>query len=254
MNKLKLFYWSGRDSFCHKQGGTIIAETEDQARAMLLQRSLQNLKISRNWQFTTKVSNADICALLRQLAMLLKSSIPLSTGLQMLRQGSTNIALSSWLRQLIIDLESGLSLSQAIEKQGRYLNYQERQLIRVGEMTAQLAEVIEQLAQNRQQTLALTRKVKKNTHVSLTGFSDFSNFKFVVTYFCCPAVCRTLWVTKRIANIHPDFIESFRTITTMGLLSGLDIVCICAVYAPSIKAFRLVKSTKKSFYSQYSIS
>ena len=81
-------------------------------------------------------------------------------------QHCTNIALNSWLRQLLKDIESGLAFSQALEKQhlGKqhaYLTYQDRQLIRVGEMTGKLPTVCHEIAQHKQQALALQRKIRK---------------------------------------------------------------------------------------------
>ena len=76
-------------------------------------------------------------------------------------QNCTNIALNQWLRLLLRDIERGLAFSQALEQQGLYLTYQERQLIQVGEMTGKLAAVCHEIAQHKQQTLALQRKIQK---------------------------------------------------------------------------------------------
>ena len=59
-----------------------------------------------------------------------------------------------------------MAFSQALEKQhlGKqhtYLTYQDRQLIRVGEMTGKLPSVCHEIAQHKQQALALQRKIRK---------------------------------------------------------------------------------------------
>ena len=166
MRKLKLFNWRGINRLQQKQKGTIVAESAVIAQQQLMSRGLQHIKLQQNWQLNSKPKNAEVCALLSQLATLLQAAVPLKNSLQILLQHCTNIALNSWLRQLLKDIESGLAFSQALEKQhlGKqhtYLTYQDRQLIKVGEMTGKLPTVCHEIAQHKQQALALQRKIRK---------------------------------------------------------------------------------------------
>lgn len=166
MRKLKLFKWRGINRLQQKQKGTIVAESAVIAQQQLMSRGLQHIKLQQNWQLNSKPKNAEVCALLSQLATLLQAAVPLKNSLQILLQQCTNIALNAWLRQLLKDIESGLAFSQAlekqnVEKQNQYLTYQDRQLIKVGEMTGKLPTVCHEIAQHKQQALALQRKIRK---------------------------------------------------------------------------------------------
>ncbi|WP_109083659.1 type II secretion system F family protein [Aggregatibacter kilianii] len=166
MRKLKLFNWHGVNRLQQKQKGTIVAESAVMAQQQLMSRGLQHIKLQQNWQLNSKPKNTEVCALLSQLATLLQAAVPLKNSLQILLQHCTNIALNSWLRQLLKDIESGLAFSQAlekqnVEKQNQYLTYQDRQLIKVGEMTGKLPTVCHEIAQHKQQALALQRKIRK---------------------------------------------------------------------------------------------
>lgn len=166
MRKLKLFKWRGINRLQQKQKGTIVAESAVIAQQQLMSRGLQHIKLQQNWQLNSKPKNAEVCALLSQLATLLQAAVPLKNSLQILLQHCTNIALNAWLRQLLKDIESGLAFSQALEKQNverqnQYLTYQDRQLIKVGEMTGKLPTVCHEIAQHKQQALALQRKIRK---------------------------------------------------------------------------------------------
>ena len=166
MRKLKLFNWRGINRLQQKQKGTIVAESAVIAQQQLMSRGLQHIKLQQNWQLNSKPKNAEVCALLSQLATLLQAAVPLKNSLQILLQQCTNIALNAWLRQLLKDIESGLAFSQAlekqsVEKQNQYLTYQDRQLIKVGEMTGKLPTVCHEIAQHKQQALALQRKIRK---------------------------------------------------------------------------------------------
>lgn len=159
--KLKLFNWQATNQLQQKQCGMIVAESVDIAKMMLFQRRLQNIKLQRNWQFSYKPKNHEVYELINQLALLLRSSVPIKQSLQLLQQTCIIIPLNVWLNQLIRELERGLSLSQAIEKQAKYFSSQEQQLIKVGEMTGNLSLVCERIAIHRQQSLILQRKIQK---------------------------------------------------------------------------------------------
>ncbi|OOF49172.1 type II secretion system protein F [Rodentibacter genomosp. 1] len=157
----KLFYFQGQNALNQIQKGSIIAESAQQAQFQLMNRGLTNIKLKRNWQLNSKPKNTEISTLLNQLATLLQSAIPLKNSLQILQQNCTQLSLNSWLEKLLHAIESGLSFSQSIEQQGKYLTQQEIQLIQVGEMTGKLAIVCGKIATHRQKSLALQRKLQK---------------------------------------------------------------------------------------------
>ncbi|OOF60193.1 type II secretion system F family protein [Rodentibacter myodis] len=157
----KLFYYQAQNTLKQVQKGSIIADSQQLAQFQLINRGLTNIKLQQNWQLNTKPKNTEISTLLNQLATLLQSAIPLKNSLQILQQNCTQLALNAWLEQLLQGIESGLSFSQSIEQQGKYLTRQEIQLIQVGEMTGKLALVCGKIASRRSQSLALQRKLQK---------------------------------------------------------------------------------------------
>ena len=161
MNNAKLFYWRGVNQRGQNQKGSIIATSVSDAQHKLMTRGFHKVKLQRNWQLSTKPKSKEICGLLSQLTMLLQSAVPLKNSLHILQKNCAQIALNQWLGKLIENIEAGLSFSQAIETQGKYLNTQEIQLIRVGEMTGKLPTVCGQIAASRQNWLELQRKLQK---------------------------------------------------------------------------------------------
>lgn len=157
----KLFYYRARNTLEQLQKGSIIADSIRAAEFQLMNRGLTNIKLQQNWQFNNKPKNAEISALLNQLAILLQSAISLKNSLQILQQNCTQLALNEWVEQLLQSIESGLSFSQSIERQRKYLTRQEIQLIQVGEMTGKLALVCGKIASHRNRSLALQRKLQK---------------------------------------------------------------------------------------------
>ncbi|QEH08414.1 type II secretion system F family protein [Histophilus somni] len=161
MQNLKLFSWKATNFLQQKQAGMLVIENVQEAKRYLLQQGLNNIYLQRHWQLNKKPKKIEFCDLLTQLAMLLQSSIPLKDSLQILLRNCVNISLNQWVRYILKNLEGGLSFSQSVAQSGLYFSYQERQLISVGEMTGDLASVCQQIAEHRQQALALQRKIQK---------------------------------------------------------------------------------------------
>ncbi|OOF71048.1 type II secretion system F family protein [Rodentibacter caecimuris] len=161
MAKVKLFYWKGINNLQQKQQGSLIAESKQDAYYNLLRQGLQKIKLQQNITLSTKPKNAEVCSLLNQLAMLLNATIPLKSALQILQKNCTNIDLYLWLDGLINKLESGVSFSKSLLQQRQFLNSQEIQLIKVGEMTGKLAIVSQKIAEQRNRSLQLQRKLQK---------------------------------------------------------------------------------------------
>lgn len=238
MVKLKLFYWSAINIFQQKQKGMIVAEGQDQARTILFQRGLKQIKLQQNWQWNSQPKSAELSDLLTQLAILLKSAVPLKNSLNILLDNCTNIALNLWLRRVILDLESGLSFSQALEKQQQYIHHQERQLIKVGEMTGNLASVCEQIAQYRQQTLKLQRKIQKILlyPVMVLGISLILTFLLLI------------FIVPQFAQMYGENQAQLPTFTALLLYLSSGLQCyfwhmVCLTVVVSIFIRRQLKSS-----------
>lgn len=159
--KMKLFHWRGLNSQGEKEKGVLVASNAQSAKETLHIKGFTRIRLQQNWQFSSKPKAEDIADLFQQFAILLNASIPLKTVLQSLQEDCQNIDLYQWLCTLSAALESGLSLSEAIDGTPNYLSLQERQLILVGEMTGQLPQLCQQIAQHKKDQVALKRKIQK---------------------------------------------------------------------------------------------
>ena len=151
MAKQKLFYFQAYDQRQQWQKGSLVAQSKQAAQFQLIAKGFSHIRLQQDWQLNQKPKNAEISALLNQLATLLSSAIPLKNALHILQDNCTQLGLHQWLGALIELIESGLPFSQSLEIQGKYLNFQEIQLIQVGEMTGKLAEVCTKIAERRTQ-------------------------------------------------------------------------------------------------------
>lgn len=161
MFKMYEFHWKGKNRFGQIQRGKMLAENREEVETRLVKRGFLNFNIRRNFIFPQNPKQDEITQMLNQLALLLRSSIPLKSALTMIMANCLNIKSYLWLKSLITLLESGFAFSDALEKEGKYLASQEIQLIKIGEKTGTLATILTNIAASRHKTEKLVKKVKK---------------------------------------------------------------------------------------------
>jgi type II secretory pathway component PulF len=94
-----------------------------------------------------RITAGDIAALMRQLADLILAGLTLDRSFSVLAEQAENVALRSLLEEVQTEVRGGSALSQALERQPRYFPAMVVNMIRAGELSGQLGEVLERLAQ-----------------------------------------------------------------------------------------------------------
>ncbi|OOS00265.1 fimbrial protein [Haemophilus paracuniculus] len=163
MNKVYEYQWKGINRFQQKQGGRLLSISREKVESELISQGYSNIKISRNFSFSSKPKSEEISKLLTQFSLLLSSKIQLKKVLEILLKGCLNKPLYLWLNEVKKLIESGFSFSEALDKtnQNGYLKSQEIQLIKIGEVSGRLAEMMKNIAQYREKSDKMNKKVKK---------------------------------------------------------------------------------------------
>ena len=124
MAKQKLFYFQAYDQRQQWQKGSLVAQSKQAAQFLLIAKGFSHIRLQQDWQLNQKPKNAEISALLNQLATLLSSAIPLKNALHILQDNCTQLGLHQWLGALIELIESGLPFFTKVKKiQGKYLKF-----------------------------------------------------------------------------------------------------------------------------------
>lgn len=161
MFKVYEFHWKAVNRFQQKQKGKLLARNRDELEQRLIKKGFQQIKINRNFILPKQPKSEEITQLLSQLALLLNAKIPLKQALSLILENTHNIKLYLWLEELIKLIELGYSFSNAVEQLSLYLDSQEIQLVKMGELSGKLGTILENIAQSRQETEKLFSKVKK---------------------------------------------------------------------------------------------
>lgn len=111
-------------------------------------------------KFLSRVTVKDRAFLSRQLATMLSSGIPLIDSVKVLILQTKNQIILDSLVQIQADLEAGLTFSAAIERHPKLFNNIYVSIVRSGEATGKLEDVLLQLADNIEKESVLVGKLK----------------------------------------------------------------------------------------------
>lgn len=161
MFKVYEFHWKAVNRFQQKQKGKLLARNQTELEQRLIKKGFQQIKISRNFILPKNPKSEEVTQLISQLSLLINAKLPLKQALSIILENTQNIKLYLWLEEIIRSVELGYSFSTSLENLNRYLDSQEIQLIKMGEMSGKLGVILENIAQSRSESEKLFSKVKK---------------------------------------------------------------------------------------------
>lgn len=195
-----LFKYSAVDGDNTKKDGTIEAINIDVAVSALQRRGFTILAISpsnktgffdRKISFFQKVSNKDVVILSRQISTLFQAQVSALKIFNLLASESENQLLRDTLSGVSTDIQSGSSISKALEKHPDVFSSFYINMVRSGEETGKLDETFLFLADYLDRNYELTSKAKNALVYPI----------FVVSTFIVVMVLMLTTVIPRISNI-----------------------------------------------------
>lgn len=114
-----------------------VAVTETKEQTFTLENTLASLK---------PVRYDDIIFFTRQLQTVIRAGIPMISGLRALEEQTSNVKLKAAIKEMVIDIDKGSSLSEALTKQKRLFPELYTSMVKAGEIGGSLEEVLERLA------------------------------------------------------------------------------------------------------------
>ena len=161
MFKVYEFHWKAVNRFQQKQKGKLLARNQTELEQRLIKKGFQQIKISRNFILPKNPKSEEVTQLISQLALLINAKLPLKQALSLILENTQNIKLYLWLEEIIRSVELGYSFSTSLEHLNRYVESQEIQLIKMGEISGKLGIILENIAKSRSESEKLFLKVKK---------------------------------------------------------------------------------------------
>ena len=160
---MALYRYLALDTAGREQKGSFDADNARAARALLRERGLTLLALdevsARCGSGGRRLPAAELLLLTQQLSTLLAAGLPLERALQAVAEQSEQAATRLLVGALRADIVEGKSLAQAMGAQPQVFFPLYLSLVRAGEQSGHLAEVMARLAEYLERRHALTQKV-----------------------------------------------------------------------------------------------
>lgn len=189
------FIYRAKDKQGNVRTGRVEARSSDTAVSILQGYDLIVLEISPEKKITifdeifgrrARISRKDLAIFMRQFATLLESQVPLGETLRTLYLQAATPAIKDLVFGLVSDLDSGLPLSKSIEKRSDIFGEFYIQMIKSGEISGRLEEVLSYLADYAEHEYDLINKAKSAATYPIFLFGTFLLISVVITVSLAP--------------------------------------------------------------------
>ncbi len=162
------FKWTGKTRQGTIQKGVVAAKNKDEVIALLRK---QNILVTSVQQAATgikisipgiggRVSDKDLVVFTRQFATMIDAGLPLVQCLEILSTQSENKSMSSALKDVRQDVESGATFTEALRKHPKVFNDLYVNMVAAGEAGGILDTILNRLAAYIEKAMKLKAKVK----------------------------------------------------------------------------------------------
>lgn len=190
------------------QEGVVDASTREAAIDILQRHDMVIIKLemesgapifARRIKFLERVKSKDVVVFSRQLSTLFGAKVPLVESLQILSGQSESPVLRDIILDMTKELEGGMALSQVMSKYPKVFSGYYVSMIKSGEMSGKLEEVLDYLAESLDRQYSLSSKV----------FNALIYPAFVLVTFIFIIIAMFIWVIPNlkimIAESGQDF-------------------------------------------------
>jgi type IV pilus assembly protein PilC len=155
------YEWTGKDKGGKPVRGEIRATGEAQVNASLRRQGIKVDSVKRQRRARGgKVTEKDITLFTRQLAVMMKSGVPLLQAFDIVGKGHANPAVGRLIMEIKTDVETGSSLKQAFEKHPLFFDALFCNLVGAGEQAGILDSLLDRLATYKEKILAIKSQIK----------------------------------------------------------------------------------------------
>ncbi|MDD5496073.1 MAG: type II secretion system F family protein [Candidatus Omnitrophica bacterium] len=190
------FKYKVRDKYGKLVAGIMTGDTKDSVAKHLSDMgyvpiSIEELKeakirVTKSLDFFKKIKISDINLFTRQLLTLQRAGVSLLMSLNTLEKQTRDRVLKDVLKSIAIDVEGGLSLSEAMARHPKIFNEFYVNMIKAGEISGTLEEILARLAEFGEKEEGITCKIKAATRYPLMTLGALSIAFLVVVTFVIP--------------------------------------------------------------------
>lgn len=184
------------------QAGLIEAANPDAAQQALVENGFEPMLIeaytgsatsaSSLLFFLNRISAKDLVVVSRTLSVMVSASVPLTEAVRNIAHQTENPRLRAVLSDIASEVEGGGRLSDALERYPKVFSQFFINMIRSGETSGQLAEVLEYLADQQEKDYDLSSKIRGAMIYPAFILSTMAVIGFVMMTFVVPKLVSVL--------------------------------------------------------------
>lgn len=165
-NDIITFQYEGINKSGQKMTGEIQARTLAIAKADLRKQGIVTNKVVKKRKpffdrKNKKIKPGDITVFSRQLATMIEAGIPLVQSFDIVAKGQSNQRMKVLINEIKHDIETGLTLSEALMKHPVYFNELFCNLVDAGEKSGSLDIMLDKVATYKEKIETIKKKIKK---------------------------------------------------------------------------------------------
>ncbi len=186
---MPFFKWYGIDLEGKKRSGSMIARSALQLDALLLQANIACLESRQTKPFVLmwRVPLVTKVQFFRQLSILLSSGIFLDQALELLIHQIGNRAFKAVVQDILVSVQHGIRLSQAIMDHKLFFDVLTIHMIEVGQESGKLPEALEHLCAYQENIVVFKKQLRSAALLPLITFVFFLVIALVIFIAIVPA-------------------------------------------------------------------
>ncbi len=231
---MSFFQYRARNSRGEIVQGSVDAPSENVASSILVDRGLiilsliekEKSSLNIDLPFLNRIKNKDVVVFSRQLAVMASASVPIVQALKILVNQTHNPRLKVIISEVADEVDGGAKLSQALGRYRKVFSDFYVAMIRSGETSGKLDEVLNYLADQQEKDYDLTSKIKGAMIYPIFILSGLTVVAVVMMVFVVPKLTgiiaesgAELPLATRILIAVSDFMKNYWYIL-IGLVGG----------------------------------
>lgn len=162
---LSMYQYEAVDKNGHAVTGEINATSLIAAKTTLIKQGIIPKKVKKKskplFQFSQRITAADICYFSRQMATMMSAGVPLVQSFDITLKGLENPSMIKLISEVKQSVEAGRSFSEALAQHPRHFDELYCSLVASGENSGSLEQMLNRIALYKEKSESIKKKIKK---------------------------------------------------------------------------------------------
>jgi len=236
---MPIFKYVAEDSRGKTKRGTVVGLSDSEAAIKLRKKdlnpvSLTNITDSLESKFLMLISpikNKDLVIFSRQFSVMISASVPVVESLLILVDQTNNISLKNMLSEIAFEVDGGAFLSDAFSKRPKIFSDFFVNIVRSGESSGKLDEVLNYLADEMEKSYDMVSKIKGAMIYPVFVLTGLVAVGFVLMIFVIPNLTSILtesgtqlpWSTRVVIGAS-QFLQSYIIFILIAIVAAAMLI------------------------------